>query len=118
MTDIAEKREDVEWNTQSEVRTCSECGSFDIIYDPERGEYVCGTCGLVLSAKLIDSEREGRWSFSMEEKSQRDQTGSPVSVLLPDLGLSTVIDANAQTSQRMKRIIKWNTRMTGAIATC
>ncbi len=60
MTDIAEKREDVEWNTQSEVRTCSECGSFDIIYDPERGEYVCGTCGLVLSAKLIDSEREGR----------------------------------------------------------
>ncbi len=48
----------------------------------------------------------------MEEKSQRDQTGSPVSVLLPDLGLSTVIDANAQTSQRMKRIIKWNTRMT------
>lgn len=91
---------------------CNECNSTTVILDHDRGEYVCGTCGLVLSHHIIDREREGRRAFSMEEKSQRDQTGSPVSILLPDLGLSTVIDLNSNVSQRMKRIIKWNTRMT------
>jgi len=31
---------------------------------------------------------------------------------LPDMGLSTIIDPNAKMSQRMKRVIKWNSRMT------
>lgn len=92
---------------------CGECNSTNVIHDSDRGEYVCMNCGLVLSHHSIDGEREGRRAFSMEEKAHRDQTGSPVSVLLPDLGLSTVIDtSNANLSQRMKRIIKWNTRMT------
>ncbi|MHA1776828.1 MAG: transcription initiation factor IIB [Promethearchaeia archaeon] len=94
-----------------DLNHCPECNSFNIIIDQARGENVCATCGLVLSHHLIDNAREGRRAFSYSEKSKRDQTGSPVSPLLPDLGLSTVIDTSIQLSQRMKRIIKWNTRM-------
>lgn len=98
--------------TDSVMHGCLECHNNNVILDHDRGEYICGTCGLVLSHHIIDGEREGRRAFSMEEKSNRDQTGSPISVLLPDLGLSTVIDVTSNLSQRMKRIIKWNTRMT------
>jgi len=112
MTDVIEHREEINWNPQAEVRLCTECNSTEVVLDHERGEYVHAHCGLDHSYHMIYKEREGRRSFSMEEKANRDQTGSPVSILLPDLGLSTVIEANAQTSQRMKRIIKWNTRMT------
>lgn len=110
MDEIIEHRESFE-NSQAEVKICPECTGTQIVLDPERGEYICEFCGLVLSHHMIDNEREGRRSFSMEEKSQRDQTGSPIS-LLSNMELATVIDINAQTSERMKRIIRWNTRMT------
>jgi transcription initiation factor TFIIB len=100
-----------DWENQLEVSICPECQSHEIIRDPERGEQVCAICGLVVHEREIDTGREGRRAFSSDEKSKRDQTGSPVSVLLPDLGLTTVIDANSAISHRMKRIIRWNTRM-------
>ncbi len=100
-----------EYSFHGEISQCPECTSFNIILDQSRGESVCAACGLVLSHHLIDNAREGRRAFSQIEKSKRDQTGSPVSALLPDLGLTTVIDTNTQLSHRMKRIIKWNTRM-------
>ena len=99
------------YSFHGEISQCPECTSFNIILDQSRGESVCAACGLVLSHHLIDNAREGRRAFSQIEKSKRDQTGSPVSALLPDLGLTTVIDTNTQLSHRMKRIIKWNTRM-------
>jgi transcription initiation factor TFIIB len=102
----------IDWESHSEIVECPECQDREIILDPERGESICASCGLVLNHHIIDNGREGRRAFSMEEKSKRDQTGSPVSALLPDLGLSTVIDMNSPLSQRMKRIIRWNTRMT------
>lgn len=94
-----------------EAGFCPDCHSYDIIVDHNRGENVCVQCGLVLNEHLIDISREGRRAFSLEEKKKRDHTGSPISALLPDLGLTTVIDTSGQLSLRMKRIIKWNTRM-------
>ncbi len=90
---------------------CTECHSHNVIFVPTTGEFVCGNCGLVLSHHNIDRERQGRRAFSMEEKSKRDQTGSPVTALLPDLSLTTVIDKKGNLTPRMKRIIKWNSRM-------
>ncbi|MHA1585144.1 MAG: transcription initiation factor IIB [Promethearchaeota archaeon] len=90
---------------------CPDCHSMNVIIDHARGENICANCGLVISEHMIDRSREGRRSFSMDEKSKRDHTGSPVNSLLPDLGLTTIIDKNGQLSQRMKRIIKWNSRM-------
>lgn len=112
MTDIINSKptETLSFNS-AELTHCPECNSYNVIIDQARGENVCAACGLVLSHHLIDNAREGRRAFSQAEKIKRDQTGSPVSALLPDLGLSTVIDTNTQLSHRMKRIIKWNTRM-------
>ena len=99
-----------EFDTPSSTE-CIECHSSNIIYVSDKGEFVCGNCGLVLSHHNIDRERQGRRAFSSEEKSKRDQTGSPVTALLPDLSLTTVIDKSGPLKPRMKRIIKWNSRM-------
>ncbi len=90
--------------------SCPECGSDMIVEDSQRGETICGTCGLVIDESIIDHERERR-AFTMEEKNKRERTGSPISVLMPDMGLSTIIDKNVKMSERMRRAVKWNTRM-------
>jgi transcription initiation factor TFIIB len=105
-------------NEQSPIATasediCPECGSLFPLQDQERGESICTNCGLVLDHHIADASNSGRRAFSAEEKSQREQNGGPVTALLPDIGLATVIDTNdPRISNRMKRIIKWNTRMT------
>jgi transcription initiation factor TFIIB len=58
-----------------------------------------------------------RRAFSPEERKEREHTGSPLSNILPDLGLSTCIDKNnpegasSKEIQKFNRIRKWNTRM-------
>ncbi|MFX1281071.1 MAG: transcription initiation factor IIB family protein, partial [Promethearchaeota archaeon] len=42
----------------------------------------------------------------------REQTGAPISILLPDMGLSTVIDKSQINNPDLKRAAKWNTRIT------
>jgi len=90
---------------------CPDCSSDLVIFDAQRGENICSNCGLVIDHHIPDSERTDRRAFTNDEKAKRERTGSPVSVLLPDLGLSTVIDSKAKMSQRMRRVIKWNSRM-------
>lgn len=90
---------------------CPECSSDFIISDSHRGETICSNCGLVIDDHIPDTERNDRRAFTQEEKEKRERTGSPISVLLPDMGLSTIIDPKAKMSQRMKRVIKWNSRM-------
>jgi len=90
---------------------CPECGSASVIQDLQRGENICGICGLVIDESIIDHDRERR-AFTTEEKNKRERTGSPISVLMPDMGLSTIIDKNVKMSERMRRAVKWNTRMT------
>lgn len=94
------------------LNKCPECHSNLVIYDSRRGENICDGCGLVLDHHIPDIERDDRRAFTSEEKAKRERTGSPISILLPDMGLSTIIDPNAKMSQRMKRVIKWNSRMT------
>ncbi|GAB4305650.1 MAG: transcription initiation factor IIB [Promethearchaeota archaeon] len=95
----------------AQLDTCPDCGSTEFIFDSQRGEEICSSCGLVLHDHIIDHERERR-AFTQDERRKRERTGSPISVLLPDMGLSTVIDRNTKgVSAPMKRAIKWNTRM-------
>ena len=37
------------------VKKCPECGSTSLIYDEQRGEIICGDCGLVVEEKMIHS---------------------------------------------------------------
>jgi len=54
----------------------------------------------------------GKRAFTKQEKERRERTGSPISILLPDMGLSTIIDKNNIKSPDLKRAAKWNSRMT------
>ncbi len=90
---------------------CPECGS-EIISQPERGELVCEGCGLVISEHIIDTAHNGKRAFTQQEKEKRESTGSPITLLLPDMGLSTVIDKKNLNDPNLKRAAKWNTRMT------
>ncbi|TFF97170.1 MAG: transcription initiation factor IIB [Promethearchaeota archaeon] len=101
--------------TKSEINslsnTCPECGG-KIISIQSKGEIVCGQCGLVISERLLDIYHSGKRAFTKQEKEKRERTGSPISILLPDMGLSTVIDKNNIKNPDLKRAAKWNSRMT------
>ena len=90
-----------------------ECGSTDFIRDYTRAEIICFNCGLVISHHLIDYGKERR-SFSSEERNSRERTGSPLTNLLPDMGLSTKMDninhLSAKNKQKFNRLKKWQNR--------
>ncbi len=89
---------------------CPEC-SGKIIPIQEKGETVCGQCGLVVSERIVDVFHSGKRAFTRQEKEKRERVGSPISILLPDMGLSTVIDKNNINNPDLKRAAKWNSRM-------
>ncbi|MHA1190705.1 MAG: transcription initiation factor IIB [Promethearchaeota archaeon] len=91
--------------------SCPECGGKTIPIQ-EKGEIVCGQCGLVVNERILDTSHSGKRAFTKQEKQKRERTGSPISILLPDMGLSTIIDKTSIKSPDLKRAAKWNSRMT------
>jgi len=91
--------------------SCPECGGKTIPIQ-EKGEIVCSQCGLVVSERVMDIAHSGKRAFTKQEKESRERTGSPISILLPDMGLSTIIDKSNIKSPDLKRAAKWNSRMT------
>lgn len=89
---------------------CPECFSDEIVQDNQRGEKVCSTCGLVLSEHAINSENERR-AFTQEERAKRARTGAPITNLLPDMGLTTIIDTPNPQNQKLRRAVKWQNRL-------
>jgi len=100
--------------TESDVsnlsNSCLECGG-NIISIQEKGEIVCGQCGLVVRERIVDTAHSGKRAFTKQEKERRERTGSPISILLPDLGLSTIIPKENIKNPDLKRAAKWNSRM-------
>jgi len=90
---------------------CPECGGKTIPIH-EKGEIVCSQCGLVVNERILDISHSGKRAFTKQEKERRERTGSPISILLPDMGLSTIIDKTNIQSPDLKRAAKWNSRMT------
>ncbi len=98
---------------------CPECGSSELVTDLERGEVVCGQCGLVVREQILATLPEWR-APTPEEKALRQRTGPSTSYSLYDKGLSTVIwvgrDASGRrltpgVRQRMWALQRWNVRM-------
>jgi len=97
---------------------CPECGSLELVEDPEMGELVCSVCGLVIRDEMLDRGPEWR-AFTLEEKSARSRAGSPTTYSRYDKGLSTEIwiDRDAfgrplspKVKHEMWRLRKWNLR--------
>ncbi|MCY0849331.1 transcription initiation factor IIB [Sulfuracidifex metallicus] len=67
------------------------CPQNKIIFDAERGEYICTETGEVIEDRVIDQGPEWR-AFTMEEKEKRSRVGEPLNMAIYDKGISTFID--------------------------
>ena len=108
-----------------ENNLCSECGN-TIFTDENRGLLVCEECGLVHSEKHIDRGPEWR-AFDADQKRKRTRTGAPMTYMIHDKGLSTMIDWKnrdifgkeipAKMRGQIYRLRKWQSRIRVSNAT-
>ena len=101
------------------VKHCPSCGSGDIIFDSERGEYVCNNCGLVIEENVTDTGPEWR-AFDTDQRNARARTGAPIKYMKPNKGLVTEIDMYnkdirgaklpSKRQAQLYRIRKWHKR--------
>jgi transcription initiation factor TFIIB len=96
-------------NVSSDV--CPECAG-SIISLNQIGEVVCSQCGLVINERSVNVNHSDKRAYTSQEKKQREHTGAPISSLLPDMGLTTVISKKDIKDPDLKRAVKWNTRIT------
>jgi len=97
---------------------CPSCGDKKIVTDQTTGELFCGKCGLVISDKIADTGAEWR-SFSNDE-GNRTRVGAGTSLMIHDMGLSTVIGAankdstgkplSAGVRSSIERLRTWDSR--------
>jgi transcription initiation factor TFIIB len=113
-------------NKQEEVDPIITCHIYNEnhipITDPESGEIICSNCGMVISERIEDNLHQERHTNTSEESNKRrDRIGSPTSLAIHDMGLSTIIgrdnkDAtgrklDAATSSAIERLRIWDSRM-------
>ena len=77
--------------TLTKDSNCLRCGKSSLLTDDVTGEQFCSKCGYVVSEKLNESGPEWR-SFQTESGANPARTGAPSSLLMHDMGLSTVIN--------------------------
>ena len=94
----------------SQTGYCPECGG-STISELQRGEIVCRICGLVIAEKEVDVSHSGIRAYSKQEKDKKERTGCPISILMPDIGLSTIIDRTKIKNPDLRRAAKWNTHL-------
>ena len=105
----------IDYDVKCELDTCK---TYPIITDSERGEILCGGCGLVLLQRLEDSTHESH-GYTQEEFMTQTRTGPGTSLTMNDKGLSTVIGKNVdstghaisnKTKQTFSRLRIWDQR--------
>lgn len=99
------------YDSNKTINLCPECGGH-IISIQETGDIVCNQCGLVMQEKNVDFSHSGKRAYSQEERDKRERIGAPISTLVPDIGLTTMIDKKKIDNPDLKRAAKWDTRIT------
>ncbi|MEM5805481.1 MAG: transcription initiation factor IIB [Candidatus Aenigmatarchaeota archaeon] len=97
---------------------CPDCGSFNLIEDPVRGELFCKDCGSVIKEEMIDIGQEWR-AFDTEQMSRRARAGAPLTYTKHDKGLTTEIGKGvgelykvpAKKRAQYYRLTKWHKRL-------
>ena len=96
---------------RSSSTSCPECGG-TIQDEQEKGDTLCKQCGLVMNERGLDLSHSGIRAYTKQEKDKKERTGCPISILMPDIGLSTIIDRSKIKNPDLRRAAKWNTHMT------
>ncbi len=99
---------------------CPECKGKKLIRDYEKGELICGSCGLIINENIKDLGPEWR-AFDAEQKEKRARGGAPVKFMRPNKGLVTEIDQynrdirgvkiSPKKQAQLYRIRKWHKRV-------
>ena len=84
----------VDYDVKCELETCK---TYPIITDSERGELVCGGCGLILLQNMADISYESN-GYTQEDFMRLKRTGPATSLTMFDKGLSTVIGNDKDSS--------------------
>ena len=93
------------------------CKTYPVITDSDRGEIVCGGCGLILVQNIADTYESN--GYTLESFMKQARTGSATSLTMYDKGLSTVIGANKdfsgnalprKTKYEFNRLRTWDQR--------
>ena len=87
------------------VNFCPEC-SGNIIWNKEKGETVCEQCGLINTERELDLAHKAKRAYSKSEKVVKTRTGNPISPILPDISLCTLIDRRKILNPDLKRAVK------------
>ena len=77
------------------INRCSDCRSRNLVSDLKTGELICESCGLVVSKTYIDYGPEWR-AYDVFERETRPRVGAPISWIIHDKGLSTMIDMSGR----------------------
>ena len=98
---------------------CSRCGKNSLLTDEVTGEQFCAKCGYVISEKSNELGPEWR-SFQNDGGSNPARAGAPSSLLMHDMGLSTVINPlnkdatgkplSATMKNTIERLRTWDSR--------
>jgi len=100
------------------TKACPECGGYNFVEDPSRGEVVCSKCGLVMEESMIDTSQEWR-AFDTEQMSRRARAGAPLTFTKHDKGLTTEIGKGigelykvpSKKRAQYYRLTKWHKRL-------
>ena len=94
------------------------CKTYPAITDSERGEIVCGGCGLILLQNMADISYENS-GYSSENFMKLSRIGPVTSLTINDRGLSTIIGSNkdstgktlsSKTKYEFNRLRTWDQR--------
>jgi len=94
------------------------CKTYPAITDSDRGEVICGGCGLILVQNISDASYENN-GYTQENFIKLARTGPATSLTMYDRGLSTVIGANkdstgkplpSKTKYEFNRLRTWDQR--------
>lgn len=94
------------------------CKTYPAITDSERGEIVCGGCGLILLQNMADASYQNN-GYTQEDFMKLARTGPATSLTMHDRGLSTVIGTNkdasgkalsSKTKYEFNRLRTWDQR--------
>ncbi len=86
-------------------------GLHEPIYDEDRAETICRKCGLVINERMV-ATGFGPRTFNAEERRKKERHGSPITPLLPDLQMATMIDKSEKMSPRLRKAVRWDSRYT------
>jgi transcription initiation factor TFIIB len=102
------------------VKRCPECSGINLTHDTQKGEIICGDCGLLIEEKMVDTGQETGGQFDKSEKKSRG--GAPMSKQKFDQGLTTnvgeisdIYKLEAGQTRKFLRLKKWQERVSTSI---